>query len=399
MRGYDTMSDRAMKEASPLPFSVRGRLLLEQGLTPGALIVEAGRIAEVRLGRPADLGDLPAPSLEAEIVSPGLIDLQVNGAFGVEVGADPEALRVLSGRLPETGVTTFLPTLVSAGADDYRGAAAALEAAQGTPGARMLGLHLEGPFLSASRAGAHPPSPIAAAAATVDAVLDDLIARRALALMTVAPERAGALALIRRLRAAGVAVSLGHTDATFDETLAGIEAGATLVTHLYNAMRGFHHRAPGAVGAALVDDRVGVALIADGVHVQPAALNLALRAKGARGIALVTDAVAAAGEPPGEFHLSGAPVFSDGRAVRLADGTLAGSALTLDRAVRFMVSHGGATVHEALIMATATPARILGPRAAHLGQLAPGSPADLVLWDSSLQVEATFVAGRRCPAA
>src|SRR6185369_12065504 len=131
-----------------------------------------------------------------------------------------------------------------------------------------------------------------------------------------------------------------------------------------------------------------------GVHAHPAALNLALRAKGARGIALVTDAVAAAGAPPGAFHLAGVPVFSDGQVVRLADGTLAGSALTLDRAVRFMVSHGGATIEEALVMATATPARILGARGAHLGHLAPGTPADLVLWDSSLQVEATFVGGR-----
>src|SRR5262249_25328837 len=155
---------------------------------------------------------------------------------------------------------------------------------------------------------AHATAPIAAAAATVDAVLDELLARRALVLMTVAPERDGALPLIRRLRAAGVTVSLGHTDAGFDEMLAGIEAGATLVTHLYNVMRGFHHRAPGATGAALVDDRVAVALIADGVHAHPAALNLALRAKGARGIALVTDAVAAAGAPPGEFRLAGVPV-------------------------------------------------------------------------------------------
>jgi N-acetylglucosamine-6-phosphate deacetylase len=372
-------------------FSVQGKLLVGDSLVPGAVIVEGDSITEVRTG--GALAEIPEPVLEAAFVSPGLIDLQVNGGFGLEVGDDPAALAALAAQLPETGVTAFLPTLVSSDAATYRAAAAALATIWAAPGARRLGLHLEGPLLAPARAGAHDRARIAGGAATLTAVLDELLVADVLRLVTLAPELPGALDLIRRLRSAGVTVSLGHTDASFDEMLDGIEAGAALVTHLFNAMSAFHHRSPSAAGAALIDDRVAVSLIADGVHTHPAALNLALRAKGAARIALVTDAVSAAGGPPGTYTLGGAPVISDGIAARLPDGTLAGSTLTLDGAVRNMVSFGGARRDEALAMATAVPAGLLGR--ADLGRLAPGCAADLVLWDADLQVEATFIAGRR----
>ena len=282
--------------------SVAGRLLVDGNLVKGALVIERGRIVDVRFG---DVGPLPSPRLDAEIVSPGLVDLQVNGGFGLEVGGDGRALRALAGRLPSTGVTTFLPTAVSSGPADYRALGAALADARGAAGARMPGLHLEGPLLSPARAGAHRVGEIAAAGATIDDVLDDLLGVGAVRVVTLAPERPGALALIHRLRQAGVAVSLGHTDATFEQTVAGIDAGATLVTHLFNAMSPLHHRAPGAVGAALADDRITIMLIADGVHVHPAALNVALRSKGPDRVALVTDAIAAAGAPPGRYALAG----------------------------------------------------------------------------------------------
>jgi N-acetylglucosamine-6-phosphate deacetylase len=370
-------------------FSVRGRLLLDGRLTPGALIVEGGVIVEVRTG---DLdASLPGPVREAHIVSPGLVDLQTNGGFGHEIGGDPAALRALAARLPETGVTSFLPTLVSGSAASYRAAAAALRACADAPGARRLGLHLEGPLLSPARVGAHDAAAITDGGPALDAVLEELLAANALRLVTLAPERPGALALIPRLRAAGVVVSLGHTDASFTQLIAGVEAGATLVTHLYNTMRPFDHRSPGAVGAALTDDRLVVGLIADGVHAHVAALNLALRAKGPDRIALVTDAVSAAGAPPGTYSLGGAPVVSDGESARRPDGTLAGSTLTLDRAVRVM-KRAGATVDQALSMASQVPARVLGRD--DLGRLAPGCLADLALWTPDLEVEATYVGGR-----
>src|SRR5437762_8327066 len=216
--------------------AVTGRLLVDGNLVRGAVVVDGGRIVDVRIGSVAEVGPLPSPRLDAEIVSPGLVDLQVNGAFGLEVGGDPAALRALAARLPSTGVTTFLPAAVSAPAADYRAVAAAFVAARGAAGARMPGLHLEGPLLAPARAGAHRGDAIAVAAATLDDVLDELLAARVLRLITLAPERPGALALIARLREAGVIVSIGHTDATFEQTVAAIDAGATLATHLYNAM-------------------------------------------------------------------------------------------------------------------------------------------------------------------
>ena len=241
--------------------------------------------------------------------------------------------------------------------------------------------------------GAHDGAAVGGGAATLAAVLDELVtADGALRLVTLAPERPGALALIRELRAAGVIVSLGHTDATFDELVAGIDAGASLITHLYNAMRPFQHREPGSVGAALTDDRLIVGLIADGVHAHPAALALARRAKGWERVVLVTDAVAAAGQPPGTYQLGGAPVVSDGVSARRPDGTLAGSTLTLDRAVRVMIERAGARPEEALSMATQVPARVLGRD--DLGRLAVGCVADLVLWNAAMEVEATYVGGR-----
>jgi N-acetylglucosamine-6-phosphate deacetylase len=369
---------------------VRGRLLLDGRITQGVLVVQDGRIIEVRTG---DLSsNIPRPVRSAHYVSPGLIDLQLNGAFGHEVGGDGAALVALAAALPATGVTSFLPTLVSGSADSYRLGAAALRATATAPGARRLGLHLEGPLLSPARVGAHDPAAVAAGAATLDAVLDELITSGALRMMTIAPEQPGALALIRRVRDAGVVVSLGHTEATHAQLVAGADAGASFVTHLYNTMRPFTHREPGSVGAALTDDRLTVGLIADGVHAHPAALTLALRAKGWERVALVTDAVSAAGVPPGTYALGGTPIVSDGAAARRADGTLAGSTLTLDRAVRLMIEHAGAHVEEALSMATQIPAQLLDRD--DLGRLAAGCVADLVLWNASMEVEATYIAGR-----
>jgi len=375
------------------PRAARGRLLLDGQLVPGAVVFSGATIREVIRGDAIPRDRLPAQVLDAALVTPGLIDLQTNGGFGHDLadGGGP-ALRALAGQLPSTGVTAFLPTLISGGPERYRMACDAMQDSRGAPGATALGLHLEGPFIAPTRAGVHAREAIAAAER---AAFHEAAARGLLRLVTLAPERAGALALISWLRAQDVVVSLGHTDATFEELGAGIDAGATMVTHLYNAMSPFTHRAPGAVGAALTDGRVVAGLIADGVHVHPAAIKLARAAKGPGGIALVTDAISAAGLGPGRYTLAGQEVISDGVAVRLAaDGvTLAGSALTLDQAVRNYLRFTGVVPEEALQLVTEVPARLLGASAATKGRLAIGADADLVLWSKDLEVEHTLVAG------
>jgi N-acetylglucosamine-6-phosphate deacetylase len=370
----------------PRRLSVHGRLLLGSGLIPGALVLEAGRIAQVLPS--ARASEAPEPSLRAAIVAPGFIDLQINGAFGLEVGDSADAIRAISARLPSAGVTAWLPTLVSSPAAVYPRAFEAWEAARGASGSRPLGLHLEGPYLSPTRRGAHDAGLLSVAdPARLRALLDG----HSPALMTLAPELPGAVELVRDLARRGVLVSVGHSDATFEQLDAAVDAGVRMVTHLYNAMSPFHHRAPGVVGAALLDDRVAVGLIADGVHTHPTALELALRAKGPGRVALVTDAMSAAGMADGPYKLGGRTVLMRRGEARLADGTLAGSTLTLDRAVRNMVRWTGASPAEALRMASETPARLLG--LTDRGALRPGYVADLALLDEDLRVRATLIGG------
>jgi N-acetylglucosamine-6-phosphate deacetylase len=369
-------------------FAVRGQLARDGRLAPGTVVVEGSQIKAI-LGEDARNGDLPAEVHEAAIVAPGLIDLQVNGAFGVEVGTSAEALRHLSAQLPSTGVTSFLPTLVSSFADLYPRAFEAFAEARGAQGAEALGLHVEGPFLSAKRPGVHRVKAINAASAEI---FDRWIETEAIRLVTLAPEREGAKERIRRLRERGIVVSLGHTNATYEEFREGIDLGATMVTHLYSAMSGFLHRAPGAVGAALLDDRVTAGLIVDGVHSHAASVALAIRVKGPERIALVTDSIAGAGQSPGVYQIDGQDILVEATFARLPDGTLAGSVLTLDQAVRLAVSLGGARVADALRMASEVPARLLG--LSRKGRLAVGADADLVLFDAELGVLATYGSGR-----
>jgi len=372
------------------PFAVVGRLLGGQGASqaPATVVVKQGRIAA------ADEATL-APGLRAAYIAGGYVDLQVNGGFGFEVGADATALRALADRLPSTGVTAFLPTLVSLPEAAYPACFAAVDAevaaqARGERprAARILGLHLEGPLLAPTRAGAHERAAIEAASAEL---LRRLADPKRVRLVTLAPERAGALSLIAELRARGITVSLGHTDASFETFTAGIDAGATMTTHVWNAMSPLLHRAPGAAGAALSDDRVIAMAIPDGVHTHWAAFRVAARAKGPGRLVLVTDAISAAGVAPGTpgLALAGRAVTVDETSARLSDGTLAGSTLTMDAAVRNAIQFGGLAHDDAENAATRTPLRALG-----MDTLAVGGPADLVLLDADFTVRATIVGGQ-----
>lgn len=363
--------------------TIGGRLLLSGNLVSGRITLDGDSIVDIH----------PDPAVtEQQIVAPGFIDLQVNGGHGIDFGEEPERIHEVAAWLPETGCTSYLPTIISSFAERYRRVFDALPAIEGTEraGARVLGLHLEGPFLAPAKKGAHALDAIEAAD---DALFDELLQEDAVRLVTLAPERAGALERIAGLVERGVLVSLGHSNATYEQFEAGIEAGARMATHLFNAMSQLDSREPGAVGAALVDERVAVGLIADGIHAHPVALRLAARVKGTEGIALVSDMMAAAGMPPGAYSLNDIPVSVDATSARLADGRLAGSILTMDAAVRNMVAWGGVSLADALTMATTVPARLLGRD--DLGVIAPGALADLVVLDPELSIAETWIAGER----
>lgn len=317
-----------------------------------------------------------------DLVAPGFIDLQVNGHDDVDVAtADDAGWQRIAEAVAAQGVTSWLPTLISAPLDvldDRIRRVEGLMAGSGGPDA--VGIHLEGPFLGGAR-GAHPGEGFAAVDSAWLATLPDVVR-----LMTLGPECPGAREAIAALSSRGVVSSLGHTTATAEETEAAIDAGARLFTHAFNASGPMHHRSPGALGVALSDDRLAVSLIADGVHVDPRMLRLAWRAKGSERVVLVTDAT---GWRAGRLGDAGVGLV-DG-APRLADGTLAGSALRMDDAVRYCVDTVGIDLVDALAAASTNPARVLGFD--DRGSIAPGRRADLVALTDDLQVVRTWVAG------
>ena len=370
-------------------FAIRGHLLFGTHLDAGTLIVEHGRIARIQRGLLPD-GDLPATVIDADIVSPGLIDLQVNGAFGAEISHDPGDIDRISRGILDHGVTAWLPTVVTAPADFYPPIFEMWGRVDRNAGAIPLGLHLEGPFLSPEKKGAHRLECILAAS---DELFATWLEQESIALVTLAPEREGATERIRHLVERGILVSLGHTNATYEEFVAGVDAGARKATHLFNAMTAIHHRAPGAMVGTLVDERVTAGLIPDGVHSHPATVRLALRTKGVDRVVIVSDMMSATGLGPGTYTLSTRQVTVDETSARLADGTLAGSILTMDQAMRNLVEWSEATPGEALHVATAVPARLLGDDSR--GRLVVGARADITIWDRSLHVAGTVIGGRR----
>lgn len=381
-----------MTRHNPSAIALRGHILLGQQLELGTVVVRDGRIESVHRELVSD-GSLPADIHDAAIISPGMIDLQVNGAVGIEVRDRPADIDAISRWLPGTGVSAWLPTIVTADGNLYPRVFRAWSGIDIAAGAVPLGLHLEGPFLSPARKGAHQLRYIEAA---TDKLFESWLDQESIALVTLAPERDGAHGRIRRLIERGVVVSLGHTDATREQFREGIDLGATKATHLFNAMSPIHHRAPGAMVAAMLDPRITAGIIPDGVHAHPDMVRLAIRIKGVDRIVVVSDMMTATGLGPGSYGLSGQPVHVDDNSARLGNGTLAGSILTMDEAIRNLVTWGGITTAEALYMATAVPARLLSD--ATRGEIVPGKRADLTLWNDDLTVSKTFVGDSQFPA-
>ncbi|MEV6492448.1 N-acetylglucosamine-6-phosphate deacetylase [Actinoplanes sp. NPDC051633] len=357
---------------------VRGRIVRPGAVITGHLEVDGPVILEV------------AESLheESDFVVPGFVDLHCHGGGGhtFTTGEAGSAERAAAFHLAH-GTTTLLAGLVSSPFELMR---AAVEAFRPLVEEGVLGgLHFEGPYLSAARCGAQNPVFLR------DPVPDEL---RVLAgdgvtrMMTIAPELPGAIEAISLLAGAGVVAAVGHTDATYEQTLAGIEAGATVATHLCNGMRPIHHREPGPVTAALATPPVVCELIADGIHLHDGMLAFAARAAGPHRSALITDAIDAAGMPDGDYELGGQTVTVADRVARIATGSIAGSTLTMDAALRRAVG-AGIPIEDACLMAATTPARVLG-LADQTGALEAGLRADLVVLSSSLQVKRVMRAGR-----
>ena len=374
---------------------VNGRVLLPSGLRDDVCVVIGG--GEGEGGEIAALGS--APPADAEIVDlagklllPGFVDTQVNGGGGKLFNDDPsvEAIRIIAETHARFGTTGLLPTLIS---DDLSVVEAGIRAVddaieRGVPG--VLGIHIEGPFLAAKRRGIHSQ-------AKLQPMRDEHLAlltsgRRGRTLVTLAPECVTP-DQVGYLVEHGVIVAAGHSDAPYEVVRAAIDRGLSGFTHLFNAMSQLANRAPGMVGAALEDDSTYAGIIADGHHLHAATLRVAVRAKGAKRLMLVTDAMPTVGIEATRFTLQGREIWRDGDTLHGADGVLAGSTLTMARALKGMIAQGRVPLVDAVRMASATPATFLG-LGDRRGAIAPGMRADLVLLDDDFAVHETWIAGR-----
>ncbi|MGE0812209.1 MAG: N-acetylglucosamine-6-phosphate deacetylase [Vicinamibacterales bacterium] len=387
-----------------------GKVVTPDGvLDRAAIAIADGRIVEIASSGTAAAGDVDCGGCW---VVPGFVDTHIHGTDGVDVLAGPDAVARVAAGLTRYGVTGFCPTSLACPPGPLAVFLAAVAAAKAEPApraARVLGAHLESNFLNPDYRGAQPGAclrlPPSAPAAEREVRPDgeaftagDILAvieahAGAVAIVTLAPELPGALDLVRRLAGAGHRVSLGHSAATFEEAAAAIAAGARHATHLFNRMPPMSHRAPGLVGAALAAGEVTCEIICDGVHVHPAWVRVAAAAKAPAGLVAITDATAGAGLPLGATaRLGDLTIHVGERVATLADGTMAGSVTTMDRAFRFLVTEAGLSVPAATRLTAANPAAALGRD--DLGRIEPGCQADLVVLDEAFEVRQTWVAGR-----
>ena len=358
----------------------------------GWLLVEDGCIADLGWGSPPPTIGGEKIDVEEQVLTPGFIDVHVHGALGCDaMDATPEALEQMARFFARHGVTAFLATTMSGPSQSIM---AALEniaqvMRHGTGGATLLGAHVEGPYLDVEKRGCQDAAHLRPAEpAEYHAMFETGVVR----LVTLAPEFPDNQELIRYAVDRGAAVAIGHTRASYEQVCRAVELGATQVSHLFNGMEPLHHRRPGAVGAALTLPSLRCQLIADNVHVHPAVLKLAFSIKGPEHITLVTDAMAGTGMPDGEYNLGGLAVTVREGVARIADGALAGSTLTLDRAVRNMMAACELSLFQALPMATSSPALAMG-LGDRKGAIAVGMDADLVVMDAEASILLTMVEG------
>jgi N-acetylglucosamine-6-phosphate deacetylase len=395
--------------AGPLHVLITEKLYApEENTGPFAIVLEGSsiralwRVANEAQARQLCAERLPERTIEvsnlgAWRVAPGYIDIHIHGLRGHDITTGPqEDIAAITRELPQFGVTSFFPTIATNGKEETREQIRRIvgiaERQADARGAEILGIRLEGPFISHAKKGAQYEPGIR----RPDAVeMNELAAtgRGLVRIVDYAPEEDEGGQLLAALVRLGILPCIGHTMATYEQALHAIDGGARHSTHLFNAMPGLGHREPGCAGALLTDRRATVEMIADGIHLHPAMLRLIFACRGAREVALITDAVAAAGLPEGEHEFINRKVRVANGSVRLADGTLAGSGLTLDRAVRNMAAFTGVNWAEAIRMASLTPAEITGV-AERKGKVAPGMDADLIALDERGYVRRTWVRGQ-----
>jgi N-acetylglucosamine-6-phosphate deacetylase len=357
-----------------------------------ATIVALGPREQLTIPTGARHHDFPG-----KILVPGFVDIHVHGGYGHDaMELDTAALAAIEHGMFKHGVTSYLPTTVTAPLPDtlrsLEHLGKAIRTNHRTPGrSRPLGIHLEGPFISHDKRGVHPPENLLLPSPELLRQLHEA-SGGTVRMLTIAPELDGAVQTIAEAVRLGIQSSLGHSNATFAQANAGIEAGARHATHTFNAMRPLDHREPGILGSALSDDRVTADLIADGLHVAPEVIKLFFRAKGADRAILITDAISATGMPDGTYQLGGFAVEVKGDRCNF-NGKLAGSVLTLDRAVRNVMRFVPLTLEDAIKLITLNPARLLGTHETY-GTLASGGAADIVVLTTSAEVVATMADGQ-----
>lgn len=372
---------------------VNGDVFVNRAFVRGNLFVDEGKVLGV------DVLDVSAADevidCKDALVVPGFVDIHCHGGVGVDtMDGKAASIEKLAKFVASNGTGAFLPTTMTMPMGDVRQALKAVdEVMRGdVMGAEILGVHAEGPFINAEKKGAQNGANIAvpsvAAFQEMTGEFEDVVKT-----ITLAPEIEGAEELIRYLKKKGIVAIIGHTCATYEQAMASFDWGVSHCTHLYNAMPGLSHRAPGVVGALFDAKDTTVELIADLIHVHPAALRIAMDVKGIDQVALITDAMEAAGLPDGEYALGGQAVFVKDGAARLANGALAGSTLNQQQALRNVISIGK-SLEEALVMLTESPARVIGMETTH-GQLAEGYVANVTILNKELYVKQTFVRGKQ----
>lgn len=375
-----------------------------KAITAKGEIANAGiliRDGEIEMAGPRSGMELPSGATEVQATDstaiPGFVDVHIHGAGGHDVmEANETALSTITGRLAAFGTTSLLATTITASADDtcrsVEGIAKYISGQYQTSDTRaeILGIHFEGPFLSKERRGVHPAEWLQLPSAELLQRFLQAAAGNA-RILTIAPELLGATPCIDAARSLGMVVSIGHTDATYEQARAAVAHGAHHATHVYNAMRPFTHRDPGVIGAVLTTPEVTAELIADGIHVDEIAMKVLLQAKGAQGVVLISDGTSATGMPDGEYMLGGLKVTVNGGVCRNAEGRLAGSTLTLDRALRNIVGLG-IPLADAVRMLTLNPATLLGIEFKK-GALRTGADADIVLLNDGLEIERVWARG------